>query len=47
MMDQRVIVNEDNDLKYMTGDLEKEKKKKKTEVITESAEEAPLEYFTE
>lgn len=46
-MDQKVTINEDNNLKYMTGDLEKDKKKRKTEVITESAEDAPLEYFTE
>lgn len=46
-MDQQVKINKDNNLKYMTGDLEKDKKKKKTEVMTESVEDAPLEYFTE
>lgn len=54
MENQTIKKNEDNDLKFMTGGLaseEEKKKKKKLEeengIYTESADDGPLEYFTE
>lgn len=46
-----VTENEHNNDKYLTGDLEELKKKRQQEnndeVLTESAENLPLQYFTE
>ncbi len=46
---KKIKANEDNDKKFLTGDLEEEeKKKKKNEPYTESGDgDTPLEYFTE
>ena len=50
-MEKTIRANDDNDLKFMTGELEEKKKKKKgeneEEPYTESADDGPLEYFTE
>lgn len=48
-MEKQITANENNNDKFLTGDLEEEKKKKqnKEQPITESVQEAPLEYFTE
>lgn len=50
MENQTVKINDDNILKFMTGELEEKKKKKKEnaeEPYTESTDDGPLEYFTE
>lgn len=49
---EKIKTNEDNNLKFMTGELSEEEKKKKEKenkdsVYTESADDGPLEYFTE
>ena len=46
---KKIKANEDNDKKFLPGDLEEEEKKKKKDAqYTESSDgETPLEYFTE